>query len=512
MTPLSEVALHSSSDATARSSDGEEEDRILKFYKSEMAKSNTMLYVTRVSFCIFVVFAMYLLGMLFFFRTSSRDTPPAVQKVIFQSVPALECQASNLTVPAHSVKVLPPMLLNKSMMSNESEITVTSVATPSNLATPSTVLMTPRKPGSLLHAPGPTDHLVFCFFNHTSYRRRAPMSFDIPEIPVGFCTHVVYSSAGLDDNFSVRVTDDIYDLSQGGYKRFLALRNRHYTVKFLIALGETRKDWTNFRDIVSDHTIVRTFAQNLVRWVSGYGFDGVVFNWKYPRKSDRWKFTDMIREVKSRFALKRLLVSVVLPHQQQIRRAGFDVARLGDLADFLLFKMYGDHNSSTPKTTFPITDEDVSLFPKVIRSEIGKAQFKKACFLLPLVGLAFRLANEDHHHVGASVLGPGDPGNYTKVPGILAYNEICAGNWSIVSAEMFGTFAVRGNQWVGYHDAENLKNVMKVSHRKYDVGCFGLWELSYEDFKGFCGTSYPIVQTCYRSLRSDSADDSGWTE
>ncbi|EEC01159.1 chitinase, putative [Ixodes scapularis] len=509
VTPLSEASTHSSFEGTERSADGEDEDRLLNFYKTEMAKSNTMLYVTRISFCIFVVFAMYLLGMMFFFRTSSSNLTSPVEKIVYRYAPAIECQVGNTSHSSQRVF----KRLDKVSVNLTSTQTADYDFKASTFAVPQSVRSQSALRGSELENPGPTDHLLFCFFNHTSYRRKSPMTFDVLLIPAGLCTHIIYAAAGIDSTFMVRWTDEPYDRDQGAYKTFLALRDRHVGVKLLVALGETWEDWRAFRDMVSEHSLIRTFAQNLARWVMSKTFDGVVINWRYPRKLDRWRLTDMVREVKSRFAPKRLILALTLPHGQTVRRTGFDVAKLGELADFLLFRLYSEINSTVRKTTFPVTSEDVTRFPKAVRSEMGKTVFHKACFVLPLVGLTFTLRNRDHQHVGAATVGPGSPGPYTKVPGLLAYNEVCTGNWSLVSADIFATFAVKGKQWVGYHGPDNLRNIMRVVKRKANVGCFALWEVGYDDFNGFCGLSYPIARNCYRSLRSESEQrDSQWTD
>ncbi|KAG0422096.1 hypothetical protein HPB47_002057 [Ixodes persulcatus] len=347
VTPLSEVATHSSFEGTERSTDGEDEDRLLNFYKTEMAKSNTMLYVTRISFCIFVVFAMYLLGMMFFFRTSSSNLTSPVEKIVYRYAPAIECQAGNTSHSSQRLfKRLDKVSVNlTSTPTADHDFEATTFAVPQSVRSQSALR------GSELENPGPTDHLLF---------------------------------SGIDRSFMVRWTDEPYDRDQGAYKTFLELRDRHVGVKLLVALGETWEDWRAFRDMVSEHSIIRTFAQNLARWVMSKTFDGVVINWRYPRKLDRWRVTDMVREVKSRFAPKRLILALTLPHEQTVRRTGFDVAKLGELADFLLFRLYSEINSTVRKTTFPVTSEDVTRFPKAVRSEMGRTVFHKACFVLPL--------------------------------------------------------------------------------------------------------------------------------
>lgn len=496
MRAMSEEPLTFTSGVVRGTSDGRE-DRVLDYYKNEMAKTNTMLYLTRVSFCIFVVFAMFLLGMLFFFHVSRRENTPPVERIIYQNAPSVECILNgSIAAPSTARPAISSQSTSPSPSTTRSTSTSVSATSPS-----STTKHRVDKVDSEIRKPGPTDHLVFCFFNHTSYRRKAPMSFGIQNIPVALCSHIIYSSAGLDSAFLVKPTDEAFDIRDNGFEKFVALKEQHSKVKFLVSIGEGRDDWRTLHDVVSDEGIVRSFIQNLVRWVTSRKFDGVVLNWMFPRKGDRTRVTEMVLELKTRFTHRHCIVAVNLPHQAVVRRIGFEVARLADYADYLLFRMFSDHNHSVPRTTFPVTNEDVTLFPKAVRSEVGGKHFDKVCFVLPLYGLTYTLRRRDHRHVGAAVKAPGLPGRYTRTPGLLAYNEICSSNWTAVSTELFGTFAVKGSQWVGYHDPTNLRNIMRMVKNRYAVRCFGLWEIGYDDFRGQCGSRFPILQKCYRNLR-----------
>lgn len=50
---------------------------------------------------------------------------------------------------------------------------------------------------------------------------------------------------------------------------------------------------------------------------------------------------------------------------------------------------------------------------------------KKLVLGLPLYGQSFTLANKTRHDIGDAILEPGEPGEYTRQPGILSYSEIC---------------------------------------------------------------------------------------
>ncbi|XP_064483144.1 probable chitinase 10 [Ornithodoros turicata] len=484
-------AINSTSDAPMQS-DGRE-DRVLDYYKNEMTKTNTMLYLTRVSFCIFVVFAMFLLGMLFFFHvTGNREVPPPIERIIYQSGPSVaDCVINNATYNAgiapSVISVQSVLTTSHGSQSSKTDTTITTTSISSGTFKPS-------NEKSELGKSGPNNQLVFCFFNRTSYRRQEPLS--IHHIPVHLCTHAIYSSVGVDESFRVRLRDKSFDIGQGGIEKFVALKARNSNLKVLAGLGETGDDWRLLYDMISDGGVMRTFAQNAVDWVMLNKFHGVVLNWLLPRKTDRAKITELVIDLKNRFTPMHLIVAVTLPHQAVIRRLAFEVTRLAEHSDFLLFNMFSEHNHSIPRATFPVTNEDVTLFPKAVRSEIGKKHFDKACFVLPLYGLSYTLRRKDHSHVGAAALGPGLPGKFTRSPGILAYNEICSANWSLINTDTFGTFSVKGNQWVGYHGPTNLRNIVKMIRRRHGARCIALWEVGFDDFKGRCGTPYPIMQKC----------------
>ncbi|XP_064459077.1 chitinase-3-like protein 1 [Ornithodoros turicata] len=497
-----------------------DEDQSLKYYKDEMVKSNTMLYVTRISFVIFVVFAMYLLGMLFVYRTSDTTPQPVLKKIIYQNSPRKECFAKprgrllvaslqpSEAAPTGSGSVQTPTdLISK---------TVSTVAGAVDITAPGlSTVGSPRRPGDKATTPHqkrlPPDHLIFCIYNHTTYKRKLQIRLELRDIPVGLCTHIVYYAVGIDSSFSIRATEEIFDVEQGGLDTFVSLRNLHNRVKFLLCVGETTDDWRTFQDIVSDTGIVRSFSQNLLRWILRRKFDGIIINWRYLHRNDKWKFNGLVEHLKSASHRRKLSVSVLLPHAEA-ERISYDVAQLGKIADFLLVDMFSDHNHTLSRAVFPVSNEDITVLPRLLKKELGRRNFYKICPVLPLQGLTFTLRSKEHHHIGASVIGPGMPGKYSGTPGMLSYSEICPGNWSFVSSERFATFAVRETQWVGYHDASNLRNIMMYLRRRYGCRCFGLRDIGHDDFRGVCGPPFPLLHNCFRNVQMIGDDPHDWIE
>ncbi|KAK8785554.1 hypothetical protein V5799_008081 [Amblyomma americanum] len=410
---------------------------------------NTMLYVTRITFCVFVVFAMCLLGMLFYARTAGQQKPI----IIYQK--AAPCASA------------------ASVRGAEVEVTSQSKASSTTLTTRASFEAPQRTTEEQQH--------LFCFFN-----KSAPASFDVSKIPVGLCTHLVYCAVGIDSStFTIRLTDS----EQSKIERFAAFGQPS---KLLVLVGQSRQDWRAYLDIASDRHLARDFGLKVRSWLQEQNLDGVVIDW--PNGEEQQAMTELVSGVKRAMGDDQLL-AVLLPHDQRRRRAAFDVRGLVVLADFLLFRMYGSHGLR--RTEFPITEEDVALFPKAVRSETGREAFRKACMILPLAGLKFLR--------GKVSRGRGSRDRAGHLAGSLGYRHLCTANWTRARAGHYGSTASRGAVWVGYHDGAQLAGIVRVARRKHGVRCFGLWALEDDDFRATCSaTRFPLLRAVAGECKASS--------
>lgn len=79
---------------------------------------------------------------------------------------------------------------------------------------------------------------------------------------------------------------------------------------------------------------------------------------------------------------------------------------------------------------------------------------------IPFYGQSYTLSMAGSFDVGVAAGGPGEPGEYTKQPGMLAYYEICHRvknqKWNS-RRDISGPYAYNRNQWVSYDDTESIK-------------------------------------------------------
>lgn len=85
---------------------------------------------------------------------------------------------------------------------------------------------------------------------------------------------------------------------------------------------------------------------------------------------------------------------------------------------------------------------------------------------LALYGRTFELASPAHHDIGAQTIGPGKPGNYSRIKGYLAYYEICSKHWTHntnwIQSKTETAYADDGHTWVSYDTPDSFRFVFIV--------------------------------------------------
>lgn len=170
--------------------------------------------------------------------------------------------------------------------------------------------------------------------------------------------------------------------------------------------------------------------------------------------------------------------------------------------------MYGDQTDKYPQYN---TDYALKLLVKLGASK------DKLVVGVPFYGQTFMLSssrpNQGHNSQSD---GPGEPGEITTQPGMLAYSEICnrlrRPGWKLGKdpAGHSGPHATNNNQWVGFDDV-----TMVTTKAKYVVnegyGGVAAWTVDLDDFSNRCCLeAFPLLRAINRALgRLDTPVPSG---
>lgn len=125
---------------------------------------------------------------------------------------------------------------------------------------------------------------------------------------------------------------------------------------------------------------------------------------------------------------------------------------------------------------------------------------------VPFYGQSFMLKDLHTNLVGEGTpsRGPGNAGEITRQPGMLAYYEIC----QLIRKQKWlngrdgsgksGPYATSRNQWVGYEDPESVANKAKYVMNS-GFGGIAAWTLDLDDFSNkCCNEAFPLLKSINR--------------
>ncbi|KAK8774955.1 hypothetical protein V5799_010514 [Amblyomma americanum] len=357
------------------------------------------------------------------------------------------------------------------------------------------------------------SYSVVCYFNHTSYRREEPMSFRTGHVPVPYCSHIIYASVGVDDEYALVAKDPAFDIERGGFAKFAGLKKRYRHVSVMVAIGDDIGDSNAFQRMSTQKQDVVAFARNVASWLQQYGYDGVVIQWKMPvnRRNDSGakasRYRQKLRGVAA--ALRDSLganseLFVAVPNNEDLRRTYFNFDELSRHVDrFLVIGNWvlrpedgsREESSSTVKvTTFADPLNDVLQTRHALVGAGNVQLFRKFCFVLSVGARTYTLLSSGKHNAHAAASGPGKPGPYTRQPGLLAYYEVCSQTWPTAVQGTFASYVARDDQWVGFLDASNVQRLLRMALYKHRAACLGVWDVSLDDFRGVCGDAFHFTK------------------
>lgn len=368
------------------------------------------------------------------------------------------------------------------------------------------------------------DYKVLCYVTNWSFYREKDGKFAPENLDTSLCSHIIYSFASLNPTtLTIKEFDPWADLENELYKRVTSLN-----VPVLLALG----GWTDstgdkYSRLVSSPVARRKFVSSTITFLQRYGFQGLHFDWNYPKcwqsdckkgpENDKPNFTKLIQELSEEFERHSLSLGVALSGYKEVITKAYDVRALSDAATFLTVMSYDYHGAweeytghvsplyVRPNDKYPQYNTDFTLQLLVKEG----AQKEKVIVGVPFYGQTFQLKETRRLRQrvvgeGAPASGPGSPGEFTRQPGMLAYYEICnnirKNKWETGrdNSGKSGPFAWSKDQWVGYEDAQSvIAKANYVVHSGY--GGIAAWTIDLDDFLNkCCFEPFPLLRAINR--------------
>ena len=372
----------------------------------------------------------------------------------------------------------------------------------------------------------PEELKVVCYFTNWGYYRQGRGKYSPRDIDPSLCTHINYGFAVLDPTSLTMVPhDDWTDIKNQFYSQLVELRTSG--VKVLLALGGWNdSEGDKYSRLVASRENIQTFVETTVDFLAEWGFDGLDLDWEYPvcwqvdcsrgPPQDREGFSQLLTQLSAAFRPRGLLLSAAVSPSQAVIDRAYDVPVLNtslDIINVMTYDYHGYWDSVTGHISPLLQSEEESSDQFNTEDSLeywvslGAAR-SKLVMGLPLYGQTFTLADTNQTGLNSPVLGRGEPGQFTRAGGFLAYYEICQKiqeeGWTKEvsgSGEHQGPFAFSGDQWVGYDDQGMVERKAEYIKEKQYGGAM-VWALDLDDFSNLCGCGeYPLLKTINSVLR-----------
>lgn len=371
-----------------------------------------------------------------------------------------------------------------------------------------------------------TSPEVLCYVTNWAFYRKADGQF-VPEFlkNKNLCTKLIYSFASLDpDHLNIKEFDPWVDIDNQLYSRVVATG-----IPVLIAMG----GWTDsagdkYSRLAADDIKRRVFASNLVGFLQRHGFSGLHLDWNYPKcwqsdcskgpASDKPNLTKLLKEIRSEFdrVNKKLRLGVAISGYKEIITEAYEFPELSKIVDYMTVMSYDYHGSWEKQTghVSPLYGRKGDKYPQYntdfamqLLLKMG-AKKEKIIMGIPFYGQSFTLERDSAQLQGEGVaaVGPGEPGEFTKQPGMLAYYEVCQRirkqKWLTGrdSERKSGPYAMLRNQWVGYEDPASVEAKARYAVNS-GFGGVAAWTVDLDDFQNrCCSEAFPLLMAINRAL------------
>lgn len=365
---------------------------------------------------------------------------------------------------------------------------------------------------------------VVCYYYGWASRRPAPMNYQVEDVPLDMCTFVVLAFAGIDENtFELKSLIPEYQEDERRYRNFTNLKTQHLYLKTMLAVGGWHMGGGIFSKMVSTPENRAAFVFSALRWMLDYEFDGLEIIWKYPgyekrggTPQDKENFALLLQELKEAFAAHPLYLTAAVPLEENYLDDGYDIARMQQHVDWfnvLAYDLRGTWNRFTDmhsilykRAADSLYFQDLTIAEGMKRLVRMGAPKQKLMLGIAFYGRSYVLKDPRKNGVKAriKVAATAEAGPYVGSSELKGYYEICqdikSGNWTrMFDEEAKCPYAFRGDQWVGYEDADSVGHKMDFILREKYRGVM-VFNNDLDDFRAVCGPQNPLMSVIFNKV------------
>lgn len=302
-----------------------------------------------------------------------------------------------------------------------------------------------------------SKYTIMCYYTH---RPKSEGDLKPKNINFNLCTHAIFGFAAVKNNVIQprNLTDVTY------YKSFNVLKKKSTRgCKSLLSVGGS------LSEVVSTPSTRKTFIDHAIPFLRKYGFDGLDFDWEYPRMSQKENFATFMLELRNTTYLegrksgkKPLILTAAVSYIGS--NTPYDVPKMAKALDFFNLMTYDFHSYSNG-----VTGANSPLFRSSKESNTSRLNIAATLSAWERLGapkskllVGFATYGQTFHLKDPSINGIGAPSHgYTFGTSQCSFTTVCGfvenGATRVFENDQKVPYAYNENSWVSYDDPVSFK-------------------------------------------------------
>uniref|UniRef100_A0A182KD27 GH18 domain-containing protein n=1 Tax=Anopheles christyi TaxID=43041 RepID=A0A182KD27_9DIPT len=349
---------------------------------------------------------------------------------------------------------------------------------------------------------------VVCSFSSAAAYRKGEYAFELTDVPVSLCSHVVYDRLAIDTysngSLSFVLSYPDVDVADDGWEKFSALKRTNRELKLLISIRSPFLLYTVLKPFQR-----KEFAEKLVELMEDFTLDGVELFSRGEGMGSEDPLYLMMEELKSSFqAAGHPTWEVIL--FIQINEQGIDHARLCSLTDFVhVFgarerrpKYSSNSTMPTANALFDIDDQTNMTLSRALQYWLDRGcPANKIVLGVVFIAQVYKIEQPDYVEECDAFC------SLTQDLPYCTYMEMCQklneGKWTVGwdDTEGMAPHAIQGtNWWLAYENEASVGRKGELARKKGLAGVY-CGSLEMDDYRGKCGPAYPLLKALSGSFR-----------
>ncbi|XP_033233953.1 chitinase-like protein 3 [Drosophila pseudoobscura] len=353
------------------------------------------------------------------------------------------------------------------------------------------------------------DFKIFCQYDMGSFYYKNSSKFFSWNIDLRLCTHLVYGTGvGVDGETGDVTITDKYLLVENDILNVAHRLKRDNVKKVMFTIGGWLEESSDFSKMAADARKRDRFFTSLVRFMYGWGFDGVQIDWRYPtqrggKPEDRKNFILLLEELKIICQEHQFILMVaVLGRTDKSTLEWYDIPKLVQYVHYINLMHHDNRDPYKMHLSYnaPLSGKNGVIESVKLWKKLSKAP-GKLILNIPLFVRSY-IMEKHKTTVGSPCKGPGLKTALTRKSGFMTYNEWCvqADTWTQKFDEQAQVpYAYRDDHWISFENNRSITEKLKLL-KSQNLGGAISSTIDADDFSGKCGKKHALERVILETL------------